>query len=155
MNDKQKRARAYLEQSRRQEGKIMVISERIARYRSLAETAPSPSFDGTSKTQRSSDAPFVKILELIAELEDELERELTVLLDLDKQINSCLERLTEPNHALVLAYRYMDGLSWKQIAIKLDVACATVRRWHCDALELFKLPISPIEIQVLITNEHK
>lgn len=146
MNDKQKRARAYLEQSRKQETKAMVICERISRYRSIAESAPTQNLDEGLHTQPRSEAPFVKILEQVYMLEDELERELEILLELDKQINSCLDRLSEPNHVLVLAYRYMDGLSWKQISGKLDVSNATVRRWHSDALEAFKMPVCPIEV---------
>lgn len=146
MNEKQKEARAYLEQSRKQEAKTLVIYERIARYRSIAESAPSHNFGEASEPQPKSEAPFVKVLEQIEELEDELERELTILLELDRQINSCLDALEEPNHMLVLAYRYMEGLGWKQVSAKMGVSCATARRWHTDALEAFKMPVCPIEI---------
>jgi len=104
-----------LKNVRRQKLRVEALQERIERLRSRAEY-----------TQRQlgecgrSDPTRDRLAEYVAEL-DAMERELTgELISLEKKlfvVDAELAKLPE-NQEKVLRLRYMDGLSWRKVAVK-------------------------------------
>ena len=93
-----------------------------------------------------ADAPYVRMIERIAETEEKAEEENRLLLDLRAQAEAAIDRLPDENLKLVLLYRYLEGKNFTQIAEILYVCRLTVMRWKAKALELFIFPENPIRI---------
>ena len=146
MNDKQKRARAYLSQIKILDKKAANLSEAIERLRELSTTPKVQAIDGVNIPKKTDEPAFIALLEKIEEREDELAWTLQTHLDLQRQVNLALADMTDGTHILLLIYHYIDYLSWKEIAEQFFVSKATCRRWHEDALDEFRVPPCPIEI---------
>ncbi len=93
-----------------------------------------------------ADAPYVRMIERIAEMEEKAEEENRLLQDLRAQAEAAIDRLPDENLKLVLLYRYLEGKNFTQIAEILYVCRLTVMRWKAKALELFTFPENPIRI---------
>jgi len=51
-----------------------------------------------------------------------------------------IDQLEDSKLKMLLIYRYIDWLSWSEIAKNLVYSSATVRRWHVKALAQIVLP---------------
>lgn len=102
----------------------------------------------TDRVQSSppSDAPFVKALDKLWDLEQKVSAELNLLSDLKKQIREVIEAVPNTDERLVLKYRYVLGMTWEQIGNELHADRTTVYRWHGSALNHVVLPERPIII---------
>lgn len=57
-----------------------------------------------------------------------------------KEIRDRIERLEDENEKDVLVYRYIIGMKWEDIAVKMNIGYRHVLRMHRKALENFKMP---------------
>ena len=62
---------------------------------------------------------FSDLIDKAVDMENELVREIGEYLDAKKELYDILKKIS-PVHALVLRYRYLDGLTYEEIAEKLD-----------------------------------
>lgn len=139
-------AREYLGQAYRLENKIQILRRRIEELQEMRGSVSSPGFEEHYNASRNTDAPFVKTIEKIVEYEKKYEEKMRLLLDLKEQIRECIDKLDNPDEALVLEHRYIYNSSWVDIGSELYVDDRTVRRWHNKALSHFKVPDNPITI---------
>lgn len=139
-------AREYLGQAYRLENKIQILRRRIEELQEMRGSVSSPGFEEHYNASRNTDAPFVKTIEKIMEYEKKYEEKMRLLLDLKEQIRECIDKLDNPDEALVLEHRYIYNSSWVDIGSELYVDDRTVRRWHNKALSHFKVPDNPITI---------
>ena len=139
-------ARGYLSQAYRLANRIRLIKSRIEELKELATSVSSPGFEERYNATKNTDAPFVKAMEKIAALEEELEEKLLLLLNLQKQIEDAIAELGDVDLQMVLAYRYLHSLSWYKIGMELCVDESTARRWHDKALARFIVPDDAIKI---------
>ena len=146
MNDKQKRARAYLSQIGYLESKAENQMEVIERLRELSKTPKTQAMDGVRVRVQSDEPAFVRLLELIDKREDELTWTLQTLLELQKQANVALAEMDNSKHMLLLIHRYYDYFTWSEIGDKLHASKSTIKRWHEEALDEFKVPACPVEV---------
>lgn len=56
-----------------------------------------------------------------------------------KEIKDRIERLEDENEKDVLMYRYIKGMKWEDIAVKMDYSWKQIHRFHSNALEKFKM----------------
>lgn len=56
-----------------------------------------------------------------------------------KEIRDRIERLEDENEKDVLVYRYIIGMKWEDIAVKMNIGYRHVLRMHGKALENFKM----------------
>ena len=56
-----------------------------------------------------------------------------------KEIRDRIERLEDENEKDVLVYRYIKGMKWEDIAVKMNIGYRHVLRMHGKALENFKM----------------
>ena len=98
------------------------------------------------QTSRSTEAPFVRGLEKIMDLEDTINKEIDTLVCLKKQIRTVIEAVQNTDERLVLRYRYIHNCTWEQIGNELNADARTIRRWHGEALLKVKVPENPIVI---------
>lgn len=98
------------------------------------------------QTSRNADAPFVRSVEKILQMEAEINREIDRLVALKEQIRSVIAAVPDSNERLVLRLRYIQGLTWEQIGLEMNANERTIRRWHGKALLHIAIPKNPIKI---------
>lgn len=139
-------AKEYLRQAYRLDQKINSDLEEVAALREMASSVSSPQLGDRVQTSRKGEAPFVRSLEKIMELEDKINREIDLLVDLKKEIRSVITTVEDTDERMVLKYRYIHNYTWEQIGNELHADARTVRRWHGSALTHVILPSDPIRI---------
>ena len=139
-------AKEYLRQAYRLDQKINSDLEEVAALREMASSVSSPQLSERVQTSRKGDAPFVRCLEKIIELEDKINKEIDLLVELKKEIRTVITTVEETDERMVLKYRYVHNYTWEQIGNELHADARTVRRWHGKALLHVVLPENPITV---------
>ena len=74
---------------------------------------------------------------------DELEREIVAAryrrICAFEQVRDCIEALEDEREKLLLTYRYLRGLKWEEICVKMDYKWRQVHRIHANALKNLKM----------------
>ena len=139
-------AKEYLRQAYRLDHKINSDLEEVAALREMASSVSSPQLSERVQTSRKGDAPFVRCLEKIIELEDKINKEIDLLVELKKEIRTVITTVDDTDERMVLKYRYVHNYTWEQIGNELHADARTVRRWHGKALLHVVLPENPITV---------
>ena len=139
-------AKEYLRQAYRLDQKINSDLEEVAALREMASSVSSPQLSERVQTSRKGDAPFVRCLEKIIELEDKINKEIDLLVELKKEIRAVITTVEDTDERMVLKYRYVHNYTWEQIGNELHADARTVRRWHGKALLHVVLPENPITV---------
>ena len=90
---------------------------------------PSPSYE----------APFVRWIFKGIEAEEELEELEKKLKIVKMEIEKAINTVKDEDLQMILTYRYIDWLTWSEIAAKVYYSDKTVRRKHDQAIELIKI----------------
>ena len=139
-------AEQYLSQAYRLDQRIQLEQSELDNLKTLAASVGSPGFDEHNNPNRPTDAPFVKTLERIWEMEQKISTELSQLILLKQEILKVLSKVNDVDERLVLTYRYLKNMSWSEISIELGVSDRTIRRWHERALTHVVVPESAEEM---------
>lgn len=139
-------AKEYLHQAYRLDHKINSDIEELQRLREMSHAISAPQFGERVQTSRSTDAPFVKSLMKIMELENKINSEIDLFVDLKTEIRSVIEKVENNDEQMVLRYRYIHNMTWEEIGDQLYIDARTARRWHGTALTHVVLPANPIKI---------
>ena len=138
-------AKEYLHQAYRLDERIDLDMAELERLRQMSVSVASPQFgERVPGTRDNSDAAFVRCLEKIQELEDEVNEEVELMIALREQIQETINGIDNVDERMILWYRYLHNMSWTQIGNRIHVGSSTVRRWHDSALEEIVLPKNPI-----------
>ncbi len=137
----------YLRQAYRLDNRIHSDIAEVENLRELAGSVGSVGFEErVNNPNRSAEAPFVKCLEKMWELEAKIDKETEKLISLKAQIRDVISKVTDVDEQMVLRYRYIHNMSWEQIGNEMYVDERTVRRWHGQALLHVKMPENPVII---------
>jgi RNA polymerase sigma factor (sigma-70 family) len=139
-------AEQYLSQAYRLDQRIQLEQSELDNLKTLAASVGSPGFDEHNNPNHPTDAPFVKTLERIWEMEQKISTELSQLILLKQEILKVLSKVNDVDERLVLTYRYLKNMSWSEISIELGVSDRTIRRWHERALTHVVVPESAEEM---------
>lgn len=126
----------YLWGYRRAIRKQKQIEEEIVQLR-LDKIAPGLHQDGMPRGSGGSD-----LSEYAArwdELMDELRQQGEECIRIRREIVQRLENVGDETEILLLKYRYIMGLKWEDIAVKMDYSWRHTHRIHEKALEDFKI----------------
>lgn len=109
-------------------------------YTRMSHSIPSVQFDQIRVSgTKSLEAPFVKWIHKSMCVEQDI-KILTNNMEIVKaEILSTISELENADYQRLLIYRYLDRLTWEEIAEKLFCSVASVKRWHIKALELLKI----------------
>ena len=91
-----------------------------------------PKGSGTSDKISSSVARIIQIKE-------ELQSEIDKLSDMTSKVYKAINSLNDPTLETLLMYRYIKGLSWEEIAVKMNYSLMQVCRMHGKALSKMML----------------
>ena len=134
-------AKEYLNQTRHLDALINCRLREIDYWKDLSSSVSGMRLDGMPHSpNRSTEAPFVRCLEKIDEIQRSVEEKITYLVRLKEEINTAIDKLENRDEQLVLRYRYLDDCTWEEISRMLNVSLRTVHRIHGSALQNFSVP---------------
>ena len=134
-------AKEYLNQARHLDALINCRLREIDYWKELSSSVSGMRFDGMPHSpNRPTEAPFVRCLEKIDEIQRSVEEKIAYLVRLKEEINTVIDKLESRDEQLVLRYRYLDNCSWEEISRMLNVSLRTVHRIHGSALQNFSVP---------------
>ena len=113
------------------------LENEIEKWRSLAEKV-TPTLSGMPGGS-AGPGRMVSALEHIVELEEELAGQITRCAAIRREIGQAIDGVQEERLAHLLRLRYVDGLTWEQIAVKMHYSYRQVCNLHGHALEALKI----------------
>ena len=132
-NDKKKEfLRRYRECERREQE----ILEEIRRLR-MDQMFPSVVNDGMPKGSQQSDLSDYMVL--LDEQIDRLKQERLEKARTREQIDLAIRRMENPDEQRVLRLRYLWGLKWEEVAVKMNYSWKQIHRLHGSALDNFEM----------------
>lgn len=122
----------YLSRYRRMNARIDRLLDEKRRWWELAlKITPSLSqAPGGGENGSRVERPMDKI----TEIEAQITREIEELCNVRQKIKEILAQLEDENLRLLMEYRYIDGLTWEQIAEKMDCSRQWATSLHGKAL---------------------
>lgn len=133
-------AKEYLNQARHLDALINCRLREIDYWKDLSSGISGSSFEPHYNPNKPAEAPFVKCLEKIDEIQRSVEEKVAYLVRLKGEINTAIDVLESRDEQLVLRYRYLDDCTWEEISRMLNVSLRTVHRIHGSALQNFTVP---------------
>ena len=131
----------YLSQGLRLAEAIACQTERLKLLReSVDRVAALRVREAAVQGSPSGEAPFVRALRQIWDLQEAIDRDIELLVRLDRQIDRVIGTLLSPDYRILLRYRYLSRKTWRQIADRMHVDPSTAKRWHTKAVSLLTLP---------------
>lgn len=112
----------------------------LRRIRSQAYTLPSPGFNERHSSGRPSSAPFEKNVIHICDVEAQINDEIEELVALRVDISQRISTLENTQEKLVLQYRYVNSMSWKEVSARMSISERKAQRIHGSALQHFPVP---------------
>ncbi len=86
-----------------------------------------------------SGSPIERPMDKVDELEKEINREIGELVKIREEIEAVLGQLEDRNLRDLMKYRYIDGLTWEQIAVKMHYGFQWVCKLHGRALNRLRI----------------
>ena len=84
-------AKEYLNQAYRLEQRIRLLKDNIEETRALSGSISSPGFEQHYNPNRPTEAPYVKTLERLMEMQEELDEKLSLLLALKAELTEVID----------------------------------------------------------------
>ena len=115
------------------------INTKLAEYTKLKKLAYCVnSISNGEKVQSSHENNSNKNIDKLIDLSREIDVDVGILLDIQKDIKSTINKLTDNKYRLVLINRYVNCLSFEQCAIVLNYDIRHIYRLHKEALKIIK-----------------
>lgn len=133
-------AKEYLNQARHLDALIHCRLREIDYWRDLSSSVSGSNFEEHHNPNRPTEAPFVRCLEKIDEIQHSVEEKVAYLICLKEEINKAIDKLDNRDEQLLLRYRYLDNCTWEEIAAMLNVSIRSAHRIHGMALQHFSVP---------------
>lgn len=132
-NRKKEYLRKYLEAKRMQE----VLEREIDVLRLDRMIPGSPAQDGMPHGSGGGDlSGYVARLD---ELDRKLRAQMYKKIQLRAEITEKIDAMSDETESLLLRLRYIHGLKWEEVAVKMDYSWRAVHKIHSKALEHFKI----------------
>lgn len=132
-NRKKEYLRKYLEAKRMQE----VLEREIDVLRLDRMIPGSPAQDGMPHGSGGGDlSGYVARLD---ELDRKLRAQMYKKIQLRAEITEKIDAMSDETESLLLRLRYIHGLKWEEVAVKMDYSWKQIHRLHSKALNNFKM----------------
>ena len=138
----------YLRQAYLLDQRIKSYSIECDELRQMAQSISSPGFEEHYNASKNTDAPYIRTLEKLWDMEEKVLREQENLVCLKAQIREVIAQVDNPEQQAVLRYRYIHNYSWPRIVDIVLVDETTVRRWHNKAIAKINLPENAIDLKI-------
>lgn len=134
-------ARKYLSQARLLNSRIRSYENELEYINTIALGPSGPSY-GPNKIKQSPslEAPFVRYIDKIMELEKIIHNEIGKLIELKKDIARTIAEVGDAKLEIILRERYINCRNWEDIAIDLAYSQVYLFKLHQKAMKLIKVP---------------
>lgn len=132
-------AKEYLGQAFRIDQRINSKIEQVSSLHALATKATSTLSDmpgGATRNIHQMEDVIIKMMEM----EDEINKDITRLMDLKKEIAQVIHRVENLEYQTLLELRYLCFKTWEQIAVEMRYGIDNIYRMHKKALEEICVP---------------
>lgn len=131
----------YLSRAYRLNELICSYQREVDELKSLALSLPSQNAStGTVTTSKDNSASYTRIVEKAVALESKIARKIEDYITLKNEIHSVIEAVENNDEKLCLRYRYIELMTWEQIAQKMNFSVMQVTRIHGQALKKIVIP---------------
>ena len=131
----------YLKQGQLLDQRINYYLRKLGELRQAVCSLPATVHSrGRVQTSPSADAPFVRALLKVEEIQEQINREIDMLVDLKHQIMDVIHQADSDELQMLLVYKYLEGMTFEKIGMMLHVDKSTVKRWHRKAIDQITLP---------------
>ena len=140
----------YLGQAYLLDKRIKSDTMELEELRMMSQTISSPGFEEHYNASKNTDAPYIRTLEKMFDMESKIMMEMNLLLELKEQIREVIGQVDKPEQKMILRCRYIHNMTWPKIG---DMLCAderTVQRWHNKAIARINLPENAINLKVVV-----
>lgn len=127
----------YLSRYRRMSKRIDRLLEEQNRWREMALKI-TPVLSQTPGGGESG-SPIERPMDKVLEIDEEIKREIEELQTVRQGIRSALDQLEDENLKLLMEYRYIDGMTWEQVAVEMHYSYMQICRLHGKALKTIML----------------
>ena len=127
----------YLSRYRRMSKRIDRLLEEQSRWREMALKI-TPVLSQTPGGGESG-SPIERPMDKVLEIDEEINREIDELQTVRQEIRAALNQLEDENLKLLMEYRYIDGMTWEQVAVEMHYSYMQICRLHGKALKTIML----------------
>ncbi|MVX64244.1 DUF1492 domain-containing protein [Clostridium chromiireducens] len=127
-------AKEYLSQAYRIDQRINSKLEQIVSLRALATKATSTLSDTPPSGTRNINSMEGIIVKMV-DLEDEINRDIDILVDLKREIMDIIKKINNPEQQTLLELRYLCFKTWEQIAVDMGYSMQHLFRIHDKILK--------------------
>ena len=138
MNEKEKKKVEWLSRCVWIDAKIKQCKEQIEELEASMDGLKAQNFDGMPKSSSGGFRSDDKIIELSEKIEKFWKKIIILKLEeIDKrdEIFDAINQVKDPRAQVLLGYRYLDGLKWEEICVKMNYTWQWVHKLHIKALK--------------------
>lgn len=133
-------AKEYLSRVGYLEKAISYKMKEIDYWKEMAKSMTAHGMEEHYNPNRPQDATFTRCFEMIEEIQHEIDEKTAELITLRREIDIRIELLQSFEEQLVLRYRYLESMNWRQVERVMHVSRATMFKIHGRALAHFAVP---------------
>lgn len=141
-------AKEYLQQYRDADREINAKLDQIRRLRELA-TKTTQTLT-TDRVQTSAENKVEGIVQKIVDLQQEVNEEIDKLTKIRRDVQSVILSVSDSARRNVLRLRYVQGMSWEQIAVELNYTYRHVMRLHGEALQQINMSLNVLKSRDIV-----
>ncbi len=131
----------YLSKYNNMKRRIQRLQDLHDEYIRLSFNIPGFSFDQIRVDgSRSLESPHAKWIHKAMDVDYDIQQLTKKLPIIKAEVLNTICEIDEPDLERLLIFRYIDWLTWREIADKMHYSTATIRRWHERAIALIKVP---------------
>lgn len=116
-----------------------LIESKLEEIKRLRELATSISIPDLSKERTSGgnqvQCRFAEIVDKLVDLECEILQEVDDYVEQEKEMRNVINQLPKPEWQLIMQYRYVEGLSFEEIAEELNYSVRQIYNMRKDIFE--------------------
>lgn len=131
-------AKEYLGQAHYLDIRISSKLNELTELRSLAMKVTS-AYGTAPHTSTPDNHRLEKVLARIVDLEKEIDNDIDKFVDLKREIKKVIDEVKDEKYKALLEMRYLNQMTWEQIAVKLGYDSRHIRRMHGWALQKIKI----------------
>mgnify|MGYP000169469982 CR=1 FL=1 len=135
-------AKEYLKQTDRLVKQIELMNQELVQLKLMSESIQAVQYgECIVSGTKSKDAPFVRCLIKISDLEEKIKKKNEELIQVKLEVSDVINELEDIDECILLLARYVNRSSWEDIYETLYCSKSTVHRLHSSALRNLKVPI--------------
>ncbi|SHJ36957.1 DUF1492 domain-containing protein [Hespellia stercorisuis] len=131
-------AKDYLLQVKRIEIQMNFDFRELEHWRDLSGRISGCNFEAHYNPNRNIEAPYVRCIDKIIDVEQKITREISALVEIKTTIMELIHGLENVDYQSVLELKYLSYYTWEQIANEMHYSLRWIYKLHGKALQEFE-----------------